>query len=195
VSAVVRSAMTNAQRAHLRPRGAAVGASMLIVALLAAACGGGSGPTGVASISATSSSTTAPAPAGGTSQAAEYTNGLKYADCMRAHGEPGFPDPANPGGFPSAAIERLDPSSTLFSSANSRCVRLLPNDGRLTPAELAQVLERGLKFAQCMRAHGQLNFPDPGVSGGQITINFNDLDPNSPQYRAAEQTCGRIINA
>jgi hypothetical protein len=187
--------MTNAQRAHLRPRGAAVGASMLTVALLAAACGGGSGPTGVASISATSSSTTAPAPAGGTSQAAEYTNGLKYADCMRAHGEPGFPDPANPGGFPSAAIERLDPSSPLFSSANSRCVRLLPNDGRLTPAELAQVIERGLKFAQCMRAHGQPNFPDPGVSGGQITINFNDLDPNSPQYRAAAQTCGRIINA
>jgi hypothetical protein len=110
---------------------------------------------------------------------------------MRSHGEPGFPDPANPGGFSSAAIESLGPSSHRFSAANSRCARLLPNDGQLTPAELQGVIAMGLKFARCMRAHGQPNFPDPGVSGGQITINFNNIDPGSPQFQTAEQTCGR----
>jgi hypothetical protein len=110
---------------------------------------------------------------------------------MRAHGEPGFPDPANPGGFSSAAIESLDPSSARFNLANSRCVRVLPKDGQLTAAELQQVIGMGLKFARCMRSHGQPNFPDPGVSGGQITINFNNIDPNSPQFQKAEQSCGR----
>jgi hypothetical protein len=45
-----------------------------------------------------------------------------------------------------------------------------------------------------MRAHGQPSFPDPGVSGGQITINFNNIDPNSPQFQTAEQTYGRAQN-
>lgn len=114
---------------------------------------------------------------------------------MRANGEPGFPDPRNPGGFPAAGIDRLDPGSQQFSSANARCTRLLPNGGQPTPAELQQVIERGLEFARCMRAHGQPSFPDPGVSGGQITINFNNLDPSSPQFEKAEQTCAQIMNS
>jgi hypothetical protein len=113
---------------------------------------------------------------------------------MRANGEPEFPDPRNPEGFSTAAIQRLDPSSHQFSSANARCTRLLPNDGQPTPAELQQAVKQGLKFARCMRAHGQPKFPDPGVSGGQITINFNNLDPNSPQYEKAATYCGGIMN-
>lgn len=179
---------------EVRWRRARTAFALLLVAGLAAACGGKPNAAHVASIAPASPSTTAGVPAAGASQSSEYTNGLKYARCMRAHGEPGFPDPANPGGFSSTAIESLDPSSHRFGSANSRCVRLLPNDGQLTPAELQQVIGMGLKFARCMRAHGQPNFPDPGVSGGQITINFNNIDPNSPQFQTAEQTCGRAQN-
>jgi hypothetical protein len=175
----------------IRWRRARVALSLVLVVALAAACGGKPNAAHVASIGSASTSTTAGVPAAGASQSSEYTNGLKYARCMRAHGEPGFLDQANPGGFSSAAIESLDPSSHRFSSANSRCVRLLPNDGQLTPAELQQVIGMGLKFARRMRAHGQPNFPDPGLSGGQITINFSNIDPNSPQYQTAEQTCAR----
>ena len=110
---------------------------------------------------------------------------------MRDHGEPDFPDPQDPGGFSATAIEKLDPTSHQFAVSNARCVRLLPNDGQPTPAELAQALENGLRFARCMRAHGQPSFPDPGISGGKVTINFGDLDPNSPAYQKAERTCGR----
>jgi hypothetical protein len=176
---------------EIRWRRARAASFLVLVATFAAACGGKPNAGHVARIGAASPSTTAPAPGASTSQSSEYSNGLKYARCMRAHGEPGFPDPANPGGFSSGAIESLDPSSARFSSANSRCVRLLPNEGQLTPAELQQVIGTGLNFARCMRAHGQPNFPDPGVSGGQITINFNDINPNSPQFQTAEQACGQ----
>jgi hypothetical protein len=114
---------------------------------------------------------------------------------MRANGEPDFPDPRNPGGFPTAAIEDLDPGSHQFSSANATCIRLLPNDGQPTLSELQQAITRGLRFARCMRAHGQPEFPDPGISAGQITINFDNLDPNTPQFIKAEQTCAQIMSA
>ena len=35
-------------------------------------------------------------------------NALEYAHCMRRHGEPGFPDPSNPGGFSTRALAQLD---------------------------------------------------------------------------------------
>ncbi len=39
-----------------------------------------------------------------------------------------------------------------------------------------------------MRAH-HVQFPDPGVSGVQITLDLGDVDTNSPQYTAAAQIC------
>jgi hypothetical protein len=106
----------------------------------------------------------------------------------------GLSRPEEPGGFPTAAIESLGPGSPQFASANARCVRLLPNDGQPTPAQLQQTIENGLRLVRCMRAHGEPSFPDPGLSGGEITINFNNLDPNSPQYEKAEQTCMQVKN-
>jgi hypothetical protein len=187
-------ASSAAPRSALCPRRGATVAAVLLLAAFVAGCGGGPASAPVASLGSTTTSSTPPAPAGGSGAAAEYTNGLRYARCMRANGEPDFPDPQNPGGFPTGAIESLDPASHQFATANARCVRLLPNDGQPTPAELQQTIERGLRFARCMRSHGEPNFPDPGVSGDQITINFNNIDPSTPQFQKAEQTCGRLIN-
>lgn len=49
-----------------------------------------------------------------------------------------------------------------------------------------------LAYAQCMRAHGISDFPDP--QGGGITLPNNagsngDLDPNNPRFQAADQAC------
>jgi hypothetical protein len=51
-----------------------------------------------------------------------------------------------------------------------------------------------LAFAQCMRAHGLPDFPDPTFdsNGGGISINAggaSDLDPNSPTFQAAQKAC------
>jgi hypothetical protein len=51
-----------------------------------------------------------------------------------------------------------------------------------------------LKFSECMRAHGISGFPDPvpGPHGYSIHISVrpgSDLNPHSPQYRAAQNSC------
>jgi hypothetical protein len=107
---------------------------------------------------------------------------------MRAHGEPKFPDPRNPGGFSGTALARLDTQSHQYVRADTTCRRLLPNGGQPTPAEVQQVVTDGLKFAHCMRARG-IQFPDPGISGDQMTIDLGNVDTNSPQYARAGKIC------
>lgn len=75
---------------------------------------------------------------------------------------------------------------TLAATSPER--RLLPNNGQPTPAELQQTIAEGLRFARCMRAH-HVSFPDPGVSGVQITLDLGVVDTNSPQYTVAAQIC------
>jgi hypothetical protein len=51
----------------------------------------------------------------------------------------------------------------------------------------------GAKFAACMRKNGVPNFPDPN---GQGVIQFgskNGIDPNSPKFQAANQTCRKLL--
>jgi hypothetical protein len=50
-----------------------------------------------------------------------------------------------------------------------------------------------VKFSQCMREHGVKNFPDPDANGG-ILIKAGPgtgLDPNSPQFKAAQKACAK----
>ena len=39
-----------------------------------------------------------------------------------------------------------------------------------------------------MHAHG-VGFPDPGISGTQMTIDLGAVDTNSPRYVAASKIC------
>jgi hypothetical protein len=54
-------------------------------------------------------------------QAPSLAAQLKYAECMRANGEPGYPDPNGSAEqkFPSG----VDPNSTVFQNANKLCVQ------------------------------------------------------------------------
>jgi hypothetical protein len=52
-----------------------------------------------------------------------------------------------------------------------------------------------LAHAQCMRDHGISDFPDPQAGGGSA-IQFqpgSDLDPDNPQYEAAEDACKSLL--
>ncbi len=45
-----------------------------------------------------------------------------------------------------------------------------------------------------MRTHGVPNFPDPTFSGGGVKMTLkaggaNGIDPNSPQFKAAQKAC------
>jgi hypothetical protein len=56
---------------------------------------------------------------------------------------------------------------------------------------MAEAMARLLKAAQCMRSHGVPNFPDPTESNGGQAIGFHvsGIDPNSPQFQAAQKAC------
>ena len=53
-----------------------------------------------------------------------------------------------------------------------------------------------LAYSRCMRAHGIHDFPDPNSSGGlQIqSTPGGDLDPNSPQFTAAQKACEHFMS-
>jgi hypothetical protein len=62
---------------------------------------------------------------GGTSgsvSAANLAKELKFAECMRTHGVPGFPDPNKNGGF--SGTSTINPQSATFQNAQSTCMQL-----------------------------------------------------------------------
>lgn len=57
---------------------------------------------------------------------------------------------------------------------------------------------QALEFSRCMRSHGLPDFPDPRTHGGGIGIHIrangkSDLNPNSPQFQAAQKACQSIM--
>jgi hypothetical protein len=46
------------------------------------------------------------------------------------------------------------------------------------------------KFAQCMRSHGVVDFPEPSSNG---TILISGTVSQSPQYPAADETCHKLL--
>lgn len=55
-----------------------------------------------------------------------------------------------------------------------------------------QAAKQALQFAACMRSHGVPNFPDPQISGGQITNKISassGINPNSPAFQNAAKAC------
>src|SRR5258708_36519835 len=85
---------------------------------------------------------------------------------MRAHGIKNFPDPSAGGGINISGGQgtRLDPASPQFQAADKTCKSLMPGSA-LSPAQQAQVKAGNLKYAQCMRAHGDLRLPRPDQPG------------------------------
>jgi hypothetical protein len=182
-----------AKTTKLRVRG--VGLALATVALLFAACGGGSAAPGVASIGSTTTTTIAlgsanPSPFAGINQQYQYM--LSYAECMRVHGVPSFPDPLRSSRGVSFNPQ-ADSKSAQFSSANNTCKHLLPDNGGMpTAAQVAAETTKLLEWARCMRAHGLPTFPDPKIisNSREFGIQLSGADPNSNRFQAARKVCG-----
>jgi hypothetical protein len=97
----------------------------------------------------------------------EQRDAVRFADCMRSHGVPSFPDPTT---SPREFKEAFNTPSPAFQSAATACQHLLPHGGpRRQSAEYSQAqIAALLAFARCLRSHGFPSFPDP-TSSGQIT--------------------------
>jgi hypothetical protein len=148
------------------------------VAVLTAACGGS--PSSSAGSASTGSAT--------------YRAELAFAQCMRTHGVPNFPDPNPSGGFSVSGQLNGNPTGPA-AQAHNACQHLLPSGsattgtGSVTQAQLNQAL----KIAQCLRAHGEPNFPDPTVVNGSLNFTVQPGVLGSARFQAAVKACRSLI--
>ncbi len=110
-------------------------------------------------------------------------SGFQFAQCMRAHGVPNFPDPG-PGGYRVRPLSGINLQSPNAESAFNACQKHLPQSGHPPPVP-ASVRRQEVEFAQCMRAHGVPNFPDPDANG-DIQFPIDSPIPKSPAFQRAQ---------
>jgi hypothetical protein len=163
-----------------------VTAALAAIALSLAACGSSGSPSNA-------------------NGATKRSDGLAFAQCMRTHGVPNFPDPGGNGNGgieiqrrigsgSSMTVNGVSVSAPAFQSAMQNCRKYLPNGGHPPPLSASQRAAM-LRFSQCMRTHGITNFPDPtfGANGAGLDLGrSNGIDPNSPAFQAAQNACGSI---
>jgi hypothetical protein len=168
------------------PGSIAAKTSVLVVALLCVSALGGCGSSGKPSASGTNLA----------------SRGIKFADCMRSHGVPNFPDPSGGGGIKIPVNSGINPFSPAFKQSQSACRNLLPGGGP-PPGGAGQAREAMLRTADCMRAHGVSGFPDPTTSPPSNIADFSiaegrpgaflavpsTIDVNSPAFKQAAKAC------
>jgi hypothetical protein len=109
---------------------------------------------------------------------------LKYAQCMRANGVPGFPDPDPDGRFRGLSHEQHN--NPKFRAAQEACRELAQgglHENFGNPAFVNQMRE----FSKCMRNNGLPGFPDPDANGRLRGPGHQQQ--NAPKYRAAFEAC------
>ena len=112
---------------------------------------------------------------------------LAFAQCMRNHGYPRFPDPDSAGNLNMTGINLNTPRGRSAGAAcNAQVAPANPNPGQ----QNAQALSQALKFSRCMRAHGVTNFPDPNPDGQNSYAASNGQEP---LVRRAFAACRRLL--
>lgn len=158
-------------------------AGAMIAAVGVIGCGSTGAPSG------TVTNAGSPAPSG-------PSPALQFAKCMRANGVTSFPDPGSGAGRVDAQV---NPRSPAFQTAQKACTKYLPNDGQPRTVSAAD-RRTALAFAQCMRTHGEPDFPDPVLTAspstpllsvrGMLFAVTGGLNPQSPAFQQAAADCG-----
>ena len=107
--------------------------------------------------------------------------GIKYSDCLRAHGVPDFPD-LNANGSVSLPSS-INTQAPAFESAQQACASLRPGGSSRPPISLTQQ-KSFVANAQCLRKHGIPDFPDPTFGAGGEGLNLQ-FPPDAPRPSAA----------
>jgi hypothetical protein len=186
----------------LRSRAAAASVALAALSVLLAACGGsGTPPSAVPSLS----QGTRGAPAAGGSRAARLQ---AAAQCIRQHGIPSYADPVlTPGGVVYSDLRPLqDASASTLTAVASACRALVAraglNPGNEPPAP-PQLVQAGVRAAECQRAHGLPDVQDPtartsytpghgfGMTAGEIPAGGKQ----SHGFQEAVRACSSQISA
>jgi hypothetical protein len=162
------------------------------LAVLVSGCGGSSSP-GVAAVGTATTSTASTTTANNSTPSRTSTRvheALAFARCMRAHGVRNFPDPDSEGDFPPLGQQALGVSKQTSLTAQQACKHLLSSGGSATPQQRQQKIAFGVKVAQCLRAHGYPNVPDPTSLRQELPPG---IDPSSPQFQTTETGCEKQV--
>jgi hypothetical protein len=122
---------------------------------------------------------------------------VSFAQCIRSHGVPSFPDPSSPKDF-KVSLSSNVAQSPAFQSARASCQHLLPGSGQPTqspPPSRAQISAE-LAFARCLRSHGFPNFPDP-TSTGELShemLAAAGIDVHQPAAVQAADACVSVTH-
>ena len=193
----------------LRTSAKAIVAGAAVSALLVlAGCGGGGGDgdggsdDGVASLSQPTTADTSGEGDDGSSsepptEAEVQEAALDFAQCMREHGvdmpDPEFTDGGGVGINVGGEAGELDPET--MDAANEACQSIMDDvtgGFEPDPEQEAEMQERALAHAQCMRDNGIENFPDPVFENGGAMVAIgeeNGIDPQSPEFQEAQEAC------
>ncbi|GAA1849819.1 hypothetical protein [Asanoa iriomotensis] len=152
---------------------------LLVLGLGLAACDSAGATPGVATAGGGTPAASA--------SAADEDDGREFAACMREHGVD-MPDP-QPGGGLGVELDKLDKTKVL--DAVDACRDVMPGGGKdvkLNPDQL----ERQRALAECMRANGVPDFPDPDPDGGGAVREYI-LDKHDDDVLAALDKCRDIV--
>jgi hypothetical protein len=130
--------------------------------------------------------------------------GIKFADCMRAHGVPNFPDPGAGGGIEIPSGSGLNPFSPSFKAGQAACAKLMPGGPPSTRHPSAAQINQMRQISVCMRAHGVSGFPDPTLTppasaagygllenrGGVVLAIPDTINTEAPVFKQAGAACG-----
>ncbi len=175
-------------------------AVVLIVALVAFACGGSDGEgelEGVASIES-------PGESGEQGSRIGFEEGLlQFTACMRDNGID-LPDiQVDADGQPilsTGVLEGVDTQSAEFNQAFLACVGILTDAAPVqlgSDPELQAAVQDALRdFSRCMREEGVEGFPDPapGFDGSGSPYPLTALDTTDPDVDAAFEQCSDLIS-
>jgi len=147
----------------LRPL-AALAMAMAIVALISAGCSSPSADTGA---------DTGAGSGAGNPGTPNHDKAVKFSECMRSNGVSAFPDPDASGRLTIDQVANgsgLNPDAPAFKHALAACKGLEPG-GFTGPKRTPQQQANALKFAECIRANGVPDFPDPTPDGPLVDTN------------------------
>jgi hypothetical protein len=170
-----------------RPGPLATLALVALIGLISAGCGSNApSEAGTASGTGTASPDT-----GGNKSATDQDKAVKFAECIRGHGVPHFPDPDAKGEF----VFGIDVSPAVWQKAVDACKDLEP-PGALSGKRSPKQQSAALRFAGCIRENGVKDFPDP-VNGEPLVDTTKIPSSNQPGgmtiLNAAMKKCGSIL--
>ena len=157
-------------------------ALVALLGLISAGCGSNASPE---------TDTAGSSGSGATKKVSDQDKAVKFAECIRGHGVPHFPDPDAKGEF----VFGIDVSPAVWQKAVAACKDLEP-PGALSGKRSPKQQSAALRFAQCVRENGVKDFPDP-VNGQPLIDTTKIPSSNAPGgmaiLNAATHKCGSIL--